>query len=63
MTHHALGQAEEAQRWLKLANDWTEKELGKTDDPSRWNRRLTLELLRSEANVLIDAKAGPARPE
>jgi tetratricopeptide (TPR) repeat protein len=53
MTHHALGQSADARRVLNQANDWTELELAKTADPPPWNRRLTLELLRSEANQLI----------
>jgi tetratricopeptide (TPR) repeat protein len=53
MTHQALGNAEEAKRWLKQANESTEKALVNTEAPPPWNRRLTLELLRNEANGLI----------
>ena len=54
MTHEALGHTNEAQIWLKRANDWTKQVLNSATDPSLWNRQLTLELLRDEATALID---------
>lgn len=50
MTHHALGGTKEAQAQLRKANEIAESEL--SDSPA-WNRRLTLELLRKEAESLI----------
>jgi hypothetical protein len=61
MAHHALGQAEEAKRWFEQANEWTKKELASTENPTPWNRKLTLELLRTEANELIANDAPPER--
>ncbi|HUG66887.1 MAG TPA: protein kinase [Pirellulaceae bacterium] len=63
MAHHALGQAEDARRWLKQANQAAEKELAEKDDPPPWNRRFTLELLRTEANGLIDDEEPQNGPE
>jgi serine/threonine protein kinase/Tfp pilus assembly protein PilF len=63
MTHHALDHTQEARRWLQRANEWTEKELAKTDEPPAWNRRLTLELLRTEANALITGEKLEIEPE
>ena len=56
MTHHRLGHAEEARQWLEKAVNWTKKETeGKIEGaaPLSWNRRLTLEILRREAEQLI----------
>src|SRR6056297_2561222 len=50
MTRHALGDTQEAQARLSKANEIAESEL--SDSPS-WNRRLTLELLRKEAESQI----------
>jgi serine/threonine protein kinase len=67
MTHHALDRTEEARRWLQRANEWTKKERAKTDEPPpwnhRWNHRLTLELLNTEANGLIAGKKLEDGPE
>jgi tetratricopeptide (TPR) repeat protein len=56
MSHHRLGHREEAKKWLDKAVAWTEKnireaEQGTTDLP--WNHRLTLKLLREEAEALL----------
>ena len=51
MTHHRLGQTEQAKMWLDkatAADDQREK-----DSPLSWNRRATLKLLRAEAEKLI----------
>jgi serine/threonine protein kinase/Flp pilus assembly protein TadD len=51
MAHRRLGHDAEARRWLDKARTWTEQELrDPKSEPSRaWNRRLTLQLLRREA--------------
>jgi tetratricopeptide (TPR) repeat protein len=56
MVHHRLGHREEAKKWFGKAVAWTEKTIrdadqGTTDLP--WNRRLTLKLLREEAEALL----------
>ncbi|HEV3263823.1 MAG TPA: tetratricopeptide repeat protein [Gemmataceae bacterium] len=59
MVHHHLGRAEEARKWLEKAGRHAEEgQVKKPEDaasPARvpWNRRLTLQLLRREAEVLI----------
>ncbi len=50
MTEQHLGNADAAQTLLKEANTSSEKELA---DSPPWNRKLTLELLRKEAEALI----------
>jgi tetratricopeptide (TPR) repeat protein len=50
MTHHQLGNSEEAKVWLERAVERAEEELAGT--PS-WNRKLTLQLFRQEAESLI----------
>jgi Flp pilus assembly protein TadD len=64
MAHQRLGHAEEGRRWLGKAIKHVEQE---TQDPSNqagqtWNRRLTLQLLRREAEALLNgAAADPAQ--
>ncbi len=62
MTEHELGNSAAAEQQLRQANATAETELA--GDPA-WNRRLTIELLRKEANGLIDPQNGdtldPAR--
>jgi hypothetical protein len=55
MAHQRLGRDHEARQWLKEATD----QIGQ-DNPASysWNRRLTLQLLRSEAEALIKAASG-----
>jgi serine/threonine protein kinase/WD40 repeat protein/tetratricopeptide (TPR) repeat protein len=65
MAHHRLGHAEEARRWLDKAIEGTEQALkplaeplgnsGNSEGgiPPNWSRRLTLQLLRREAETLI----------
>ena len=58
MTHHRLGHADEAKQWLAKARTWTEQEAeGKLDGPAplSWDHRLTLGILRREAEKLIGA--------
>ena len=69
MAHHRLGHADEARRWLDRAVQGTEEALkspaeplGKSGNPDgvippNWNRRLTLRLLRREAEQL-DSRSG-----
>lgn len=53
MTEHHLGHADDAQEELTQANASADKELA--DSPT-WNRKLTLELLRKEAEALINSE-------
>ena len=53
MTHHKLGSSDEAQKWLAKAVEWTDNALQDEENTVTWNRRLTLELLRREAEALI----------
>jgi WD40 repeat protein/lipoprotein NlpI len=48
MAHQRLGHAAEAQRWLDKAQKWMKEETQDSRTPA-WNRRLTLQLLRREA--------------
>jgi hypothetical protein len=50
MTEHYLGNREVSQQHLQKANEIAESEL--SDSPA-WNRRLTLQLLRKEAESQI----------
>jgi serine/threonine protein kinase/WD40 repeat protein/tetratricopeptide (TPR) repeat protein len=72
MADHRLGHAEEARRWLDKALHGTEEALkspaefpGKSGNPDgvigpNWNRRLTLRLLRREAEQLIQGPGDKA---
>jgi tetratricopeptide (TPR) repeat protein len=56
MTHHRLGHTDEAKDWLNKARDATEKAFNEHDAGTvvlPWNRRLTLTLLRREAEGLL----------
>jgi serine/threonine protein kinase/WD40 repeat protein/tetratricopeptide (TPR) repeat protein len=56
MAHHHLGHAAEARQWLDKAIQWEAKT--KTDaEPLVWEQRLELQLLRREAQELIEGKA------
>jgi tetratricopeptide (TPR) repeat protein len=61
MAHHRLGHSEEARKELDKAVQWMDQvEREKEKDaasktPMPWNRRLTLQLLRREAEALISA--------
>jgi hypothetical protein len=52
MTHHQLGNVDESQRYFELANERTEEEMT-GDGDAFWNRKLTLQLLQSEARSLL----------
>ena len=70
MAHHRLGHADEARRWLEKATQATEEALkppaeppGKSAEPSGaippdWKRKLTLQLLRREAEEQIQGLGG-----
>jgi tetratricopeptide (TPR) repeat protein len=74
MAHHRLGHTDEARRWLEKAVKGTEEALkpivepqGKSTNvngviPPNWHRKLTLQLLRREAEKLIqDPKTKPGQ--
>jgi len=50
MAHHQEGHIEESRKWLSRALERAQQEI--TDKPL-WNRRLTLEMLRREAEALL----------
>jgi tetratricopeptide (TPR) repeat protein len=56
IAHQHLGHAAEARRWLDKARNWMDKE---TQNPRNvaWNRRLTLQWLRREAEALLKEAA------
>jgi serine/threonine protein kinase/tetratricopeptide (TPR) repeat protein len=56
MAHQHLGHAEDARHWLEKAQKQMER-TNSADLP--WNRRLTLQLLRREAEVLLGSKDEP----
>jgi tetratricopeptide (TPR) repeat protein/serine/threonine protein kinase len=51
MVHHRLRHAEDARKWLDKANQWMDQETKNHTVP--WNRRITLQLLRREAEALM----------
>ncbi len=57
MTDHRLGHTDEARRWLDKATRATEEALKSPAAPP-WNRKVTLQLLRREAEELIQRLAG-----
>jgi hypothetical protein len=59
MAHHRLGHREEAKKWLDKAVAWTEKTIREADRGTTSlprNRRLTLKLLREEAEAMMKKK-------
>jgi WD40 repeat protein/serine/threonine protein kinase len=50
MAHHQLGNADQSQRYFELAADRAEQEMA---GAAGWNRKLTLQLLQSEAQSLL----------
>jgi Tfp pilus assembly protein PilF len=57
MTRERLGQTEQARQWLaKAVREIEQPPAGRAKDPNArtWNRKLTLQLLRGEAEALID---------
>ncbi len=66
MAHHRLGHSEEAKQWLDKAEAWTEKAIAEADQGiefMHWNRRLTLKLLRDEAEALLKSAPAPQPPD
>ena len=67
MAHHRLGHAEESRQWLDKGVTWTDKALREHEQgvkPLPWNRRLTLKLLRQEAETLLpNSEKPPATKE
>jgi tetratricopeptide (TPR) repeat protein len=59
MAYQRQGDAAEARRWLDKAQKWMDQETQDSRNPA-WNRRLTLQVLRREAEQLL---AAPAREE
>ncbi|PHR94866.1 MAG: hypothetical protein COA78_31330 [Blastopirellula sp.] len=59
MTEHHLDHKQTAQDHLLDANNEATKELEDVENPPAWNRKLTLELLRKEAEEMILATATP----
>ncbi|MDZ4689371.1 MAG: tetratricopeptide repeat protein [Planctomycetaceae bacterium] len=55
MTQHRLGHAAEAEKWLKMALDEMDRPQPEKSQAAAipWNRRLTLQLLRREAEELL----------
>jgi hypothetical protein len=60
MAHHRSGHAEDARQCLDNAIKQMEQEAQDlSNDPGKyWNRRLTLQLLRREAEALLTGPAG-----
>ena len=62
MAHQRLGHVEEAKKWHDKAAQWIDREMQKKPEdpaaanPLSWNRRLTLQLLRREAEELLGKK-------
>jgi tetratricopeptide (TPR) repeat protein len=67
MAHQRTGQNEEAKKWFNKAVDYTDKVLAEEKQPGAsplsWNRRLTLELLRTEAAKLLAVTETPSLAE
>jgi tetratricopeptide (TPR) repeat protein len=60
MAYQRQGDAAEARRWLDKAQKWMEQETQDSRNPA-WNRRLTLQVLRREAEQLLGVPATDAR--
>ena len=66
MAHQAAGERGQARQWLDKANEWTDKALAEHADGTAtlpWNRKLTLELFRREAESMIESDAGESSEE
>ncbi len=59
MTQHHLDQVQVARESLAKANQLAEQELYNETKPPSWSGKLTLQLLRTEADVLINEPAAP----
>ena len=64
MAHQRLGDVTEAKKWHDRAVQWIEQQTQKKPEasaaanPSSWHQRLTLQLLRREAEELLATKSG-----
>jgi hypothetical protein len=68
MAHHRLGHADEARQWSDkatrridemLTGDGKASAAGAAGPPMPWNRKLTLRLLRDEAEALLASGPEP----
>lgn len=57
MAHQKAGNEDQAREYLNKANQSTDKTLDDEENPPAWNRRATLEILRKEAEALIEPDA------
>src|SRR5262249_3353841 len=62
MTHYRLENTREAQQWLAKAAQWVEQAQQRQKDAATgglllWNRRLTVQMLRREAQELLSKKS------
>ncbi len=60
LTEHTLGNSDASKEHLRLANEASTQELS---SPVAWNRKLTLELLRSEAESLVSVIDPPGQAD
>ena len=67
MAHQRLGDSKEAKQWLGKAAGWTDEVLAEHESSTGaklvWSRRLTLRLLRKEAEELLGIPAVAPKPE
>ncbi len=66
MAHHKMNNADQAAQWLAKANAWTDRVLGEAEAEAAslpWYRRLTLDLLRTEAEGLLNVADSDKKPE
>jgi len=63
MAESQLDRHDEATTSLARANELADEEINNTGDPPAWNRTLTLQLLRTEAETLIGKPAAPPKAE
>jgi len=67
MAHHKLGHDAEAKQWLDKAVGWLDNVMRRHDDGTgarlSWNRRLTLKLLRQEAEALVKPSGASGKPD
>jgi tetratricopeptide (TPR) repeat protein len=62
IVHADLGNQDESRDWLAKANERADQELADADNPVAWFRKLTLELLRTEAEGMV-AEAESSRSD
>lgn len=62
MAHSRMGETEEAKHWLDKAVAWSDKAVKEHEERVKvlpWNRRATLQLLRAEAEALLNESVVP----